>query len=141
MALVEFVDNQPPYLNASNLNNNFNELNKVSRANDPTLLTNITPIEITPTAGSNYSGYGNSYFYKIGTRVHIHLGLQGLTANTNQYVATIPEGYRPRGTLAIVGLGATQTEIIGGQAYPGGSISIQPVSQYALFDYEYDAFN
>lgn len=29
MALVEFADNQPPYLNANNLNNNFNELNTI----------------------------------------------------------------------------------------------------------------
>jgi hypothetical protein len=39
--------------------------------------TNII-IPITPnTVGiSNHEGYGNSYYYKIGTRVHVHLGLK-----------------------------------------------------------------
>lgn len=29
MALVEFVDNSPPYINANNLNNNFTECNNI----------------------------------------------------------------------------------------------------------------
>ena len=128
---------------------NMNEIKSVVNANevqtiginDATVLANITTKAITPTAGSNYSGYGNSFYYKIGTRVHVHLGLQGLTANTSQNVATMPSGYKPAGTFAIIGLGGSQSEIIGGQQYEGGTISIRPASQYALFDYEYDAYN
>lgn len=132
-------------INATNLNaiqtNAETEINKAIKTNDASILASVTPINITPTAGSNYAPYGNSFYYKIGTRVHVHLGLQGLTPDTNQYVATMPTGYIPYTALAIVGVGGSSSEVIGGQILVSGAISIRPVSQYALFDIEYDTFS
>ena len=142
MALVEFKNypsTETP-LNAENLNNNFNEVNKVNVKNDASLLMSSSDIiPITPKAGSNYSTYGNSYYYKKGTRVHVHLGLQGLTPNASNVVFEFPEGYRPKNVMSIIGLSQGVNDIIGGQAH--GYIQIYPTHEYALFDFEFDVFN
>ena len=31
--------------------------------------------QVTPTVGSNYEHYGNTYYYKVGSRVHVHVGI------------------------------------------------------------------
>lgn len=129
-------------VNASNLNaiqtNAENEFNKLFNKNDASLLTDATRIPITPLAGSNYSGYGNSFYYKIGSRVHVHLGLQGLTPNTNQTVFSPPTGYKPVTSIGSAGVGGSMSEVVTVQV--GSSISVRSPSEYALIDVDYDAF-
>ena len=69
MALVEFVNDQPPYLNANNLNNNFNELdNKIDGI-----------IE----SGSNANG--SWIKYNDGTMIQYGKSITGTTAYTTAY--------------------------------------------------------
>ena len=120
-------------------NQNLNKIKSDFAVNDPSVLATVNPIPITPLVGSNYSSYGDSYYYKIGTKVHIHLGLQGLTANSNLTIFTIPQGYRPKSSISVVGLGQSMYETVVAQI--GNSVFLRSPSTYALIDTEYDAFN
>lgn len=111
--------------------------------NNSSLLENSSIITaITPLVGSNYSGYGNSYYYKIGTRVHIHLGLQGLTANTLQQVFNIPTGYRPNGHTVSIGQGGG-SDLIGQAIIESDkhTLNVKSPTAYISADFEYDAFS
>ena len=63
MALIEFVQNQPPYINASNLNHNFNEFKGVVLYNPstPTTDTNITLND----SATNYSFLEIFYYRSV----------------------------------------------------------------------------
>ena len=58
----------------------------------------------TPISGSAYSGYGGCYYKVWGRLVQVHIGMQGLTANTATQIFTLPSGVRPP-TGQCVGLG------------------------------------
>lgn len=138
MALIEFQDGVTKG-NAETFNHNFNE---VGATNDSSLLINESDIiAITPSVGANYGNYGSSWYYKKGTKVHVHLGLSGLTANNTNDIFVLPEGYRPKGLIGITGLGEGMYQVIGGQVTTIGEIKIYPLNEYALFDVEFDAFS
>ena len=126
-----------------NILNKILNLEKMNNYNDAIILADKTKIKtITPLVGSNYSGYGNSFYYKIGSKVHVHIGLRDLTANTVNNVATLPEGYRPNTSIAILGYSYSATSIIAGTIYSVGKIEINPQNApFATFDVEYDVFN
>lgn len=68
---------------------------------------NLTPKIINiikPNIGYNYDAYGNSYYYMIGSRVHIHIGINRLTENQNNTITTLPENFRPNSPVASSGI-------------------------------------
>lgn len=140
MALINFKDlpDTTTPINSTNLNNNFDELAEINNAN---LINQNSVISITPTTGSNYSAYGNSWYYKKGTKVHVHIGVQGLTANSYVTLFTLPAGYRPRSIIPIVGFGSSFSVIVAGQIYTNGEITIYSTSSYCAFETEFEAFN
>lgn len=84
MALVEFQNNSAPYLNAENLNNNFNEVNIVSEVNNEHLLRmNDRTVLKTGTDGSLFVSANNE---NVVFRPNGH--------NNSEGQATLsPEGY------------------------------------------------
>lgn len=109
--------------------------------NDQNLkLTQSNIISITPLVGSNYEAYGNCYYYKVGTRVHVHLGLSDLTPNDANVVFKLPEGFRPLTLVTAVGVGQGLDENVSIQLSLYGDITVYTKSIYALFDFEFDAF-
>lgn len=103
--------------------------------------SDIIPIE--PFEGdtwNNYENWGNSYYYKKGTRVHIHLGLHDLTANSANNIYLLPEGYRPRTIFS--GIGQGQQTISTGTVNIGatGGVVVYGTTQYFLGDFEFDTF-
>ena len=137
--ITNSVNDLTNYTLTSVINSNFD---KVLKKNDASLLADATIVNITPLAGSNYSSYSNSFYYKIGTRVHIHLGLKGLTANTLQQVFDIPVGYRPRGHMVSVGQGGG-SDVVGQGIIQADThtLEVRSPSAYISVDFEYDAFN
>ena len=131
------------------LNNDVTELNgKVENIkvtdiiNDPTKLVDEEAIKnITPTNGVNYENYGNSYYYKVGTRVHVHFGVSGLTANQYVKLFTLPDGYRPYQAVTCVGTGEGATKIIPMTINNVGECVVYTDDQYCQIDCEFDAFN
>lgn len=123
----------------SNLQNSVNELTDKNDASLKMIVSDINTI--TPLVGNNHENYGNSWYYKKNTKVYVHLGLNGLTANTTQTVFNMPEGFRPYSKIALLGQGASYTSLAGGEIGTDGTIKINSTSQYAMINVEYDAFN
>lgn len=93
---------------------------------------------ITPTAGENYSSFGNSFYYKKGSKVHVHLGLYQLTVNSGNVVFTLPEGYRPSYQLGFIGQGQTATTVSGIVVSTSGAITVYGSTAYCNTDFEFD---
>ena len=129
-------ENDVPNVKAVN-----SQLNKVIKINDSDLLMSSDNfIEIVPLVGSNYAPYGNSYYYKVGTKVHVHLGLSNLTANDSNVIYNLPDGFKPWTTMSAVGTGSGLDDIVAAQISKGGEIRVYPSKSYALFDFEFDVF-
>lgn len=94
----------------------------------------------TPNNASNYEGYGNCYYYKIGSRVHLHVGVS-ISSTSNTTIGTLPEQYRPITAVCAVGLGSDMSSFSTMQVTEGGGININSSSGYALIDVEYDTLN
>ena len=108
--------------------------------NDASVLCKATPIVPTLTNGSHQSTVGGCYYYKVGFRVYVHIGVQGLTANTNTTIWTMPVGYRPYSYLGFGGTGATVNAIGRARVAPDGRILVSSASPSACIDFSYDAF-
>lgn len=98
-------------------------------------------INITPISGSNYSEYGNCYYYKKGSRVHIHIGIQGLTGGVNTTISILPSGYQPSSLISAIGFGAAWSEKAVLLITQNGELNVQSEGSYAMIDVEYDAFS
>ena len=97
-------------------------------------------VNFTPLAGQNYPNWGGCYYYKSGSRVHVHLGIQGLPANQVATVFVLPEAVHPKTRIFSVGSsgsfpGVARTEI----ALDGG-INVTSQDTYAAADMEYDTY-
>lgn len=92
-------------------------------------------------SGSNYSGYGNCYYYKKGSRVHVHIGIQGLTEGVNTTISILPSGYRPASLISAIGFGTGWSEKAVLLVTQNGELNVQSEGSYAMIDVEYDAFS
>lgn len=101
----------------------------------------INKINIDLTTGSAYSTFGGCYYYKIGNRVHIHIGISGLTANTQATIFTMPTGYRPSTYSVATGIGSTLSNTSSMYVQSSGLITILSSTQYALIDMDYEVDN
>lgn len=108
--------------------------------NNSLLLFDTTKrINFNPTSGSNASVFGGCYYYKIGTKVHVHIGIQGITANTNTDIYTLPAGYIPDSFVATASIGGSLVQTSSLTIDSSGKITIRTTGTYALVDIEYDA--
>lgn len=74
--------------------------------------SNITRV-LSLNNGSPYNNYGGVFYRKIGCFVVVHIGVQGLTANTRNGLFTLPEGYMPLAGLSFVcGAGSANTRAL-----------------------------
>lgn len=94
----------------------------------------------TPNNASNYEGYGNCYYYKIGSRVHLHVGVS-ISSTSNTLIGILPEQYRPITVVSAVGLGLDMSTFSTMQVSQNGEINISSSHGYALIDVEYDTLN
>lgn len=108
-------------------------------------LATITPIDIyNLTNGTPSSANGGCWYYKKGTRVHIHMAVTGITANSSVALYTIPAGYRPRTTSIIAGSAVSGTSVCGG--YISGSTGTiygftARSNGTVTIDFDFDAFS
>ena len=101
-------------------------------------ISKITHIKPTHSLVSNYQPYGNSYYYKVGSRVHVHIGVK---IDTTDYVHIyqLPEGYRPYMPINMLGIGASLINTTGFCINTNGEIALRTNNSYGCVDIEYDA--
>lgn len=94
----------------------------------------------TPNNASNYEGYGNCYYYKIGSRVHLHVGVS-ISSTSNTLIGILPEQYRPITVVSAVGIASDMSTFSTMQVNKNGEINISSSHGYASIDVEYDTLN
>lgn len=94
----------------------------------------------TPNNCNNYAGYGGCYYYKVGSRVHLHVGVS-ISSTSNITIGILPEQYRPITVVCTVGIGSDMYTFSTMQVSENGGINISSSSGYALIDVEYDTLN
>ena len=118
------------------------DISKEFKINDNNIvLDSSNVIQFTPTSGSAYSTYGNCYYYKKGSRVHVHIGISGLTANTVTGIYTLPEGFRPNHFISSTGMGASMAGISAIQIDSNGGIAVRSPQAYALIQIDFDVIS
>lgn len=128
-------------LNFVNSDNSGNVLDKIIPY-IPTKIKSENIVYFTPTNAnvSNYEGYGNCYYYRVGSRVHLHIGVKIDTTKT-ELIYILPTGYKPITALGYVGIGASMSSYATIQITTDGGLNIYSSSGYALIDCEYDTLN
>ena len=102
----------------------------------------LTPVDINNAiSGTSWSTLGGCWYYKIGSRVHLHIAVSGLTANTNADIYTMPAGFRPYGTVVAAGRGNDGSTFASMWVSSAGVVTIRSTGTNAAVDIEYDAFN
>ena len=94
---------------------------------------------VTKTVGSNYEPYGNTYYYKVGSRVHVHVGIS-INVQTYTEIFTLPVGFRPKTLLGFLGNGSGLDNFAGLQIDPSGPVTTIAKNGYVLADMEFDTF-
>ena len=115
-------------------------LQQTIAVNDASVLCTVTPIVPTLTTGNHASIFGGCFYYKIGHRVHIHIGVTGLTSGTTATLWYMPAGYRPHAIVGQVGTGQSMTTYGRLRVAPDGMVYINANATGACVDLEYDAF-
>ena len=71
--------------------NGYEEVNETAVNLKSSIIHSVTPIDST-----NYDdGWGGTYYYKVGSRIHLHVAV-ALTTKKQTNIMTLPIGYRPR---------------------------------------------
>lgn len=123
-----------------------NAIAQSTAINDPSLLTGFDAskrIAFTPTSGQSQTSYGGCWYGKIGTRVYLHIGMTGLTANAAPVtVFTLPAGYRPIADMICLGTGgASYTSIAIMFVNTAGVVRVNSQDAYARIDMMFDALS
>lgn len=102
---------------------------------DTKIIKTIVP---THNAVSNHAGYGGSYYYKVGSRVHVHLGIK---TNTTELIKifTLPQGFKPYSPVNATGFGGSALSSCGVSVSANGDISVQTNAGYGSIDLDFDA--
>ena len=130
-AFVTIKDNIQPQIDA------LTDENNAAYKLDSSIINTFTP-----GAGTNYPNWGGCYYYKVGHRVHVHLGISGLTANTYYSgITTLGAGYRPLNEMSVSGSAGTSATRCYVFINSSGSIAIFTTGTYAQADLDFDAFN
>lgn len=145
--MVNFENGKSPYLSKENLMKMQNDANEYAdkdhKINDKTMLfdeSNV--IAITPLVGVNQESFGNSYYYKVGNKVHVHLGIN-IKTDARSEVFDMPIGFRPKSLVCMLGGGASGEipDVSCAEVYANGKVYVKSTSRYACIDIEYEAFN
>ncbi|WAX12219.1 hypothetical protein CS266P3_00022 [Clostridium phage CS266P3] len=97
-------------------------------------------VSITPLVGQNYPNWGGCYYYKSGSRVHVHLGIQGLPANTVATVFMLPDIVRPKTRILSIGSSGSFPKVARVEISLDGGINVTSQDTYAAVDIDYDTY-
>lgn len=130
------------------INQKIAELQNNEKTNDPSVKRKNDIRKFFDLEGGaiHVENWGSCYYYKIGSKVTVHIGVRMPTINRTK-IFTLPEGFRPPGTIPIWGGGADGAkpdqsfcEIFGNTLGADGEIYVKCPSKSGLFLIEYDVF-
>jgi hypothetical protein len=113
----------------------------IKAKDDASNLCDITPTVPTLAAGSHHATYGGCWYYKIGHRVCVHIGVAGITANTTTTLWQMPAGYIPYSGIAVNGQGSGYNNVARARVTGTGAVIVNSSQAYATVYLEYDAFS
>ena len=96
---------------------------------------------VTPTAGENYNPFGGTWYFKRGSRVYVHIGVNNLTPNAGNIIFTLPEGYRPGYQYGCIGQGQTATSISGVVVATSGTVTVYGTTAYCCCDFDFETIH
>lgn len=97
----------------------------------------VSKTTFTPTSGSNYDNYGGCYYEKCGGVIHVHVGVSGLTANTDTTIYTLPSGYCPSSTVFAHGTGGAWNNLGYVDVRTSGEVHVRSQGTYCGVDITY----
>lgn len=97
-------------------------------------------VNFTPLAGQNYPNWGGCYYYKSGSRVHVHLGIQGLPANTVATVFILPDIVHPKTRILSIGSSGSFPGVARVEISLDGGINVTSQDSYVAADIDYDTY-
>lgn len=109
--------------------------------NDASVLCTVTPIVPTLNNGDHYATFGGCWYYKIGHRVTVHIGVSGLTANTDTTLWTLPTGYIPKSQIGWNGTAGGISSLSRFRIDANGNVRTYSAAAYALGEISFDAFS
>lgn len=86
----------------------------------------------TPSHGT--STFGGCWYSRNGEYVTVHVGLTGITANTNHIIGTLPVGYRPVSQCCSAGSSATYEQLAHLYVRENGDIDVWSPNTMASLD-------
>lgn len=127
-------------LNITEVQKVYSEAPNITELNRKLNVSAADIISFTPLAGQNYPNWGGCYYYKSGSRVHVHLGIQGLPANTVATVFTLPEALRPKNRILSIGSSGSFPGISRTEISLDGGINVTSQDSYVAADIDYDTY-
>lgn len=121
-------------------------LTGMQKAEEINNTTELLPRNIrqTPTIASGYSNYQyKTYYYKIGTRVVLSVGIHknDNTPISGVYLFTLPEGYRPSNTIYAPFFNDALNSVAPVGMFSDGRFYVYSSSDKGVFgNIEFDAF-
>lgn len=100
-----------------------------------------TKIYFNPEVGKSHMNWGGCYYYKIGTTVFLHIGVN-LGTNIRSKIITMPEGFKPKSTIPGWGGGADgrvpDESFV--EVFDTGEVWVKSSTKFALILVQYDIF-
>ena len=97
-------------------------------------------VSFTSLVGQNYPNWGGCYYYKSGSRVHVHLGIQGLPANTVATVFILPDIVHPKTRILSIGSSGSFPGVARVEISLDGGINVTSQDSYVAADIDYDTY-
>lgn len=119
---------------------NKNLANSVDELNRKLIVSPSDIISFSPLVGQNYPNWGGCYYYTSGSRVHVHLGIQGLPANQVATVFVLPEAVHPKTRILSMGSSGSFPGVVRTEISLDGGINVTSQDSYAAAIIDYDIY-
>ena len=115
--------------------NGYEEVNETAVNLKSGIIHSVTPIDST-----NYDdGWGGTYYYKVGSRIHLHVAV-ALTTKKQTNITTLPIGYRPRTKIVNTCSGGDLGVFGTLQVSPDGKVHCYSNGIHLFGDISFDTF-
>lgn len=127
-------------LNITEVQKVYSEAPNITELNRKLNVSAADIVSFTSLVGQNYPNWGGCYYYKSGSRVHVHLGIQGLPANTVATVFILPDIVHPKTRILSIGSSGSFPGISRTEISLDGGINVTSQDSYVAADIDYDTY-